>query len=138
MGKREDKSSAPSSKELPVGFEFPPTSYELGDSFVTKYLEAVEEKADFLKLQVVPPLGVAACAMTAMTQSFTAPPGTIHASQEFEFLKLVPTGSKISCGGKILQKLERGRLNLVVLEMNVLDQSGEKVMTGKATIAMPS
>jgi acyl dehydratase len=135
--KEKENSSPLSFKQLPIGFEFPPTSYELSESIVAKYLEAVDESADFLTLGVVPPLAIAACAMTALAQSFTVPPGSIHASQELEFLKPVPIGSKVSCGGRIAQKLARGSLNLIMLEINVTDEDGERVLTGKATIAAP-
>lgn len=135
--KEKENSSPLSFKQLPVGFKFPPTSYELSESIVAKYLEAVDESADFLTLGVVPPLAIAARAMTALAQSFTVPPGSIHASQELEFLKPVPIGSKVRCGGRIAQKLARGSLNLVMLEINVTDEDGEQVLTGKATIAAP-
>jgi hypothetical protein len=136
---KERKQSSPLSfKQLPVGFEFPPTSYELTETAIVKYLEAVGEETDFLTSGIVPPLAIAACALTALSQSFTVPPGSIHASQELEFLKMVPIGASVSCGGKIAQKLERGSLNLVILEINVLNKAGEKVLTGKATIAAPN
>ena len=135
----EGKQSSPLSfKQLPVGFEFPPTSYQLTQPVIAKYLEAVGETSDLLTSGIVPPLAIAACAMTALSHSFTVPPGSIHASQELEFLRVVPIGTSISCGGKIAQKLERGSLNLVILEINVTNQAGEKVMTGKATIAAPN
>lgn len=136
---KERKQSSPLSfKQLPVGFEFPPISYELTEPVIGKYLEAVGEETDLLTSGIVPPLAIAACAMTALSQSFTVPPGSIHASQELEFLKMVPIGASISCGGKIAQKVERGSLNLVILEINVMNQAGEKVLTGKATIAAPN
>jgi acyl dehydratase len=135
--KEKENSSPLSFKQLPVGFEFPATSYELSESIIAKYLEAVDESADFLTLGIVPPLAIAACAMTALAQSFTVPPGSIHASQELEFLKPVPIGSRVSCGGRIAQKLTRGSLNLVMLEIKVTDEDGEQVLSGKATIAAP-
>jgi len=138
MKDKEGNSSPVSFEQLSVGFEFPSISYELSESVIAKYLEAVGEQPDFLKSGIVPPLAIAACAMTVLSQSFTVPPGSIHASQELEFLKLVPIGATISCGGRIAQKLERGRLNLLVIEMNALNQDKEKVLTGKATIAVPS
>ena len=136
--KEKENGSPLSFKQLPVGFEFPPTSYELTETLIAKYLEAVDEETDFLAAGTVPPLSIAACAMTALSQSFTVPPGSIHASQELEFLKPVPIGARVSCGGRIAQKLERGRLNLIVLEISVLDEDGEKVLAGKATIAAPN
>ena len=137
MKNKESNGSPVSLKQLPIGYEFPSVSYELSVSVITKYLEAVGGQPDVLKSGIVPPLAIAACTMTASSQSFTVPPGSIHASQELEFLKLVPIGTTISCSGKIAQKLGRGRLNLIVLEINALNQEGEKALTGKATIAAP-
>lgn len=125
-------------EELAVGYEFPATNYELSQPLIARYLEAVGGQQYFLTSGVVPPLAIAAYAMTALSQSFSVPPGSIHASQEFEFLKLVPIGSTVSCGGKIVQKVQRGRLYLVVLEINALNQDKEKVLSGKATIAVPT
>lgn len=138
MGNKENNSSPASLKELPIGYQFPPIRYELTKSVVAKYLDAVGERQDFLKLGIVPPLAIAACAMTALSQSFAVPPGSIHASQELEFLKIVPVGVTISCGGRIAHRLERGRLNLVSIEISALDQGEQEVLTGKATVAMPN
>jgi acyl dehydratase len=120
-----------------MGHEFPSVSYELSEPVITKYLDAVGESRDFLVSGVVPPLAIAACAITALSNSFAVPPGTIHAAQELEFLKVVPIGSVIKCGGRIANKLERGRLNLISIEINAIDQDEEKVLNGKATIAVP-
>ena len=138
MENRESSSSPQSLSELPVGTEFPPTILQLSESHISKYLEAIDDSIDFLSLGLVPPLILAACANTALTKSFTAPPGTIHVSQYFEFLKSVAIGDTVSCRGVIAQKLERGRLNLIVLEINILDQNGDRVLHGKATITVPN
>jgi len=124
-------------EQLAVGQEFPPTTYELSESVISKYVEAVGGQQDLLTSGIVPPLAIGAYAMNALSQSFSVPSGSIHASQEFEFLKLVPIGTTITCGGKIAQKVERGRLNLLVLEINALNQDKEKVLSGKATIVIP-
>jgi len=121
-------------EELSVGYEFPATSYELSSSLVTKYLEAVDNSGN----NFVPPLAVAARAMTAMTQSLSLPPGTIHASQDFEFFKLVPIGSVVSCQAKVVRNLARGQMRMLVLELNVFDQKEQKVQSGKATIILPA
>jgi len=125
-------------EQLIVGYEFPSTTYQLSESVISKYLEAVGGQQYFLTSGIVPPLAIAAYAMSALSQSFTVPPGSIHASQEFEFLKLVPIGATVSCGGKIAQKVQRGKLHLVVLEITALNQDKEKVLSGKATIAVPN
>lgn len=124
-------------EQLAVGHEFPPATYQLSESVISKYVEAVGGQQDFLTSGIVPPLAIGAYAMNVLSQSFSIPPGSIHASQEFEFLKAVPIGTTITSSGKIAQKVERGRLNLVVLEINALNQDKEKVLTGKATVAIP-
>ena len=123
--------------QLAVGYEVPSTSYELSKSVIGKYLEAVGGQQHFLTEGIVPPLAMAAYAMTALSQSFSVPKGAIHAAQELEFLKSVPIGTTISCSGKVVQKVQRGPLYLLVLEINALNQDKEKVLSGKATVAVP-
>jgi acyl dehydratase len=123
--------------QLTVGYEFPSTNYELSQAVVGKYLEAVGGQQRFLTEGTVPPLAMGAYAMTALSQSFSVPKGAIHAAQELEFLKSVSIGTTISCSGKVVQKVQRGPLYLLVLEINALNQDKEKVLSGKATVAVP-
>lgn len=122
-------------EELTPGYEFPPTTYELDASFVSKYREAVDGTADGF----VPPLAITACAIAAMTKSVPLPPGTIaiHASQELEFFKPVPIGTTIECHIGLAQKIARGKMSMLVLELEILDKGKEKVQSGRATIALP-
>ena len=123
-------------EELIPGYEFPPTSYELSASLVSKYLQAVNSAGDGF----VPPLAITACVIATMAGSFSLPPDTvaIHASQELEFFKLVPIGSIIECHTRVTRKITRGKMSMLVLELDILDQSKEKVQSGKATIALPT
>ena len=123
-------------EELTPGYKFPPATYELSASFVSKYLKAVDSAG----VGFVPPLAITACAIAAMTQSVPLPPGTIaiHASQELEFFKLVPIGATIECHIGVAQKIARGKMSMLILELEVLDKGKEKVQSGKATIALPA
>jgi hypothetical protein len=135
----EGRSKTPVSfEELTPGYEFPPTSYELSTSLISKYLRAVDSP-DELKVfgGFVPPLAIAAYAMVAMTGSLLLPPGVIHASQEFEFFKLVPIGAVVNCQAKVVRKLTRATMRMLVLELDVFDASKEKVQSGKATMVLP-
>jgi acyl dehydratase len=122
-------------EELTPGYRFPPATYELSASFVSKYSRAVDGGGDGF----VPPLAVTACAIAAMTKSVPLPSGTIaiHASQELEFLKLVPIGATIECQMKVAQKIARGKMSMLILELEIFDKGKEKVQWGKATIALP-
>jgi len=121
-------------EDLTPGYEFPPASYKLTSSFVSQYIKAVDSSGD----EFVPPLAIAACAMSAMAESVSFPPGTIHASQELEFFKLVPVGTVINCQAKVVRKLARTMMRMLVLELNVLDENKERVQSGKATIILPA
>ena len=123
-------------EELIPGYKFPPATYELSASLVSKYLKAVDSAGDGF----VPPLAITACAIAAMTGSLSLPPGTIaiHASQELEFFKLVPIGATIECHTRVAQKITRGKMSMLILELEVLDKGKEKVQSGKATIALPT
>jgi hypothetical protein len=123
-------------EELIPGYEFPPATYELSASFVSKYLKAVDSEGDGF----VPPLAITACAIAAMTGSFSIPSDTIaiHASQELEFFKLVPIGVTIECHTRVAQKIARGKMSMLILELEVFDKGKEKVQSGRATIALPT
>jgi len=123
-------------EELIPGYKFPTATYELSASLVSKYLKAVDSAGDGF----VPPLAITACAIAAMTGSFSLPSGTIviHASQELEFFKLVPIGATIECHIGVAQKITRGKMSMLILEFEVLDKGNEKVQSGRATIALPT
>ena len=121
-------------EKLPLGYEFPPVSHELNSSVVSKYVEAVGGQ-DSLTAEFVPPLAVAAYTIAAMSDSLILP-GVIHASQDLEFFKLVPIGTRIECHSKVAQKLDRGKMHLLAIEFNVFDQDREKVQSGKATLVL--
>jgi hypothetical protein len=123
-------------EELTQGYKFPPATYELNVSLVSKYLKAVDGAGDGF----VPPLAITACAMAAMTGSFSLPAGTmvIHAAQELEFFKLVPIGATIECHSEVARKITRGKMSMLILELEVFDKGKEKVQSGRATIALPT
>ena len=121
-------------KELVAGHEFPPVSYELSATLVSKYIEAVDCSTD----ENVPPLAIGACAMTAISGSLSLPGGVIHASQEFEFFKLVPIGTTVSCQSRVARKITRSSMDMLVLELDVFNEDKEKVQSGKATIVLPA
>ena len=120
--------------ELIPGYEFPPSSYELDDAIISKYLKAVESPAQ----EYIPPLAIAAYAMKSMIDSLALPPGSIHASQEFEFIRPVSIGTSITCNARVDRKIARSRMNMLVLEIAVFNQKEEKVQSGKTTIVLPA
>ncbi|MEA3442587.1 MAG: MaoC family dehydratase [Chloroflexota bacterium] len=121
-------------EELTPGYEFPAVNYELSASLISRYLKAVDSVGG----EFVPPLAIAAYAMTAMTNFLSVPSGAIHASQELEFFKLVPVGSQVKCQAKVARKIARSQIRMLVLELNVWDQHNEKVQLGRAMVVLPT
>jgi acyl dehydratase len=124
--------------QLTAGFEFPPQSYVLDEAAVALYLEATQD-TDILFQQegLVPPMAVTAFAMSALSQSISMPSGTIHVSQELNFVKLVKVNDTITCLSKVSRKVERGGLRLMNTDITVINQNNETVLTGKVGFVLP-
>ena len=77
-------------RQIEAGYEFPPASYKLDSSMVAAYLKATGETSRlFQHTGLVPPMAIAACAMAALSERISIPPGTIHVSQKIEFIEWV-------------------------------------------------
>jgi acyl dehydratase len=123
---------------LQVGFEFPARSYRLDAAAVNLYLKAVGESSEMYQSgELVPPMAVTAFAMASLAQGATMPWGTIHVSQELDFLKLVKAGDTITCYSKVSRKVERGGLHLMNTDITVVNQNQEKVLSGRVGFILP-
>ena len=119
--------------ELTPGHEFPPVHYSLDPSLIEAYVEAVGATPR----AHVPPLAVAARAIASLGDLVALPAGTIHAAQEFEFHRLVPSGARMVCAATVARKLTRGVMRMLTLEMTISDESGVLVQKGRSTIVLP-
>lgn len=52
------------------------------------------------------------------------------------FSAITPVGAKLTCGGKVVEKLERNGERLVKLEIGVVDDKGEVKLSGDALVAL--
>jgi hypothetical protein len=124
--------------QLQVGFEFPAHSYQLEASAVALYLKAVGESSDFYRdSDLVPPMAVTAFAMASLAQGAAMPSGTIHVSQELDFLNLVKLGDTITCYSKVGRKLDRGGMHLMNTDITVVNQNQAKVLAGRVGFVLP-
>jgi acyl dehydratase len=140
LGKREIMSEPPKVEyyQLTAGFEFPPQSYVLDEKAVSLYLEATQENDILFRRDgLVPPMAVTAFAMSALSQSISMPSGTIHVSQELDFLKRVKVNDTITCLSKVSRKVERGGLRLMNTDITVVNQNRDTVLTGKVGFVLP-
>ncbi len=124
--------------QLEVGYEFPPSSYKLDSSMVTTYLKAVEDaSALYQDTVLVPPMAIAAHAMASLSESICLPPGTIHVSQEFEFIDAVSINDTLISYAKVSRKQSRGKFHLLIVDLNVVNQNQKAVLTGKTSFILP-
>lgn len=125
-------------EQLQEGQTFPPISYKLEDETVAGFLEATEDSTSLYRdSDLVPPMLLAARAMAAMMECVATPPGSIHVSQELEFLKTVIIGQTINCHAWIKRKQERGRLRVANVGLDVFNEAGEKVLTAGTSFMLP-
>ena len=124
--------------QIEAGYEFRPASYRLDSSMVSTYLKAVGETGSLYQTaNLVPPMAVAAYAMTALSDSISLPPGTIHVSQELEFIDIVSVGDTITCKAEVVRKQNRSRLHLMTVGLSVFNQNQKKVLAGKTSFVLP-
>ena len=123
---------------LEVGFQFPPIHHNIDAETASKYLKATTENSSlFQGSLLVPPLAVGAFALDSLSQSISLPPGSIHISQEFEFMDALHVGDTIVCMACISKKQERSKMCLLTVDINITNQKDVVVLMGKTTFMLP-
>ena len=124
--------------QLETGHEFSPISYRLDSSTVAIYCQAVGETSSlYQNTELIPPMAVAAHALRVLLQSISLPPGTIHVSQELEFIETVTTKDTITSYAKVSRKQDRSKLHLLTVDFNVFNRDRKAVLAGKVTLILP-
>ncbi|UCH86135.1 MAG: MaoC family dehydratase [Dehalococcoidia bacterium] len=127
---------------LDKGHQFSGTSFVLDEETVARYLEAVEDEALLRLAQAVgkawvPPMAVAALALRSLMEEMTLPAGAIHGSQEFEFLRALEVGERITCRAWLSHRSQRAGWWILAVGMEGTDESGQPVLTGRLTVMVP-
>ncbi|MCJ7510566.1 MAG: MaoC family dehydratase [Dehalococcoidia bacterium] len=127
---------------LEKGHQFPATSFVLDEEAVARYVEAVEDEALARLAQVegkawVPPMAVAALALRSLMEEMVLPAGSIHASQELEFVRAVEVGERITCRAWLSHRSQWGGWWVLNVEMEGADESGRAVLAGRSTVMVP-
>ncbi len=125
-------------QDLKAGQEFPPAAFQVDSEIVADYLKAVEENnAIYQNTGLVPPMALAALALKALINTISMPPGTIHVSQEFEFIAAANTQDTLTSQAKVSRVQERGKLHLMTVDINVVNQEQKPVLAGKTSFVLP-
>ncbi len=88
--------------------------------------------------RLVPAMAVAALSLGGVINALQIPGGTLHAGQELVFLSAVPVGETLDCKATLVQNSTRGEWRFLVVQLDVEDGKGRKVMEGKSTIMVPA
>ncbi len=125
-------------QDLREGQEFPPAAFQVDPLTVADYLKAVEENNSLYEnTGLVPPMAVAALSLKALINAISMPPGTVHVSQEFEFMANVRTGDALTGHAIVSRVQERGKLHLINVDTSVLNQESKPVLRGKTGFILP-
>ena len=125
--------------DLPKGYRFPETSFELTAEGVARYLEAVQDpSALYLERGLAPPLAVAARALGALLGMVELPAGTLHTGQELDGHAGVPIGAALTLTGRIAQRSERVGLIISVIEFEVTPAGSAAAVAGRTTVLVPA
>ena len=126
---------------LTPGQEISNRTYKLDAEAVARYVEAVDDRSGLftqaVKPPLAPPMAVAALGLRGVVNDLAIPGGTLHAGQELEFRGAVGVGTALDCSATLAQNSVRGEWRFLVVELEVVDDAGLVVMTGKSTIIVP-
>jgi len=124
--------------QLVTGHGFAPSSYKLDSSVIATYLRAVgDTSSPYQDTGLVPPMAIAAYAMAALSDAICLPPGTIHVSQEFDFLRTASKDDTFTSNATVSKNQSRGKFHLLIVDINVINQHQEAVLAGKTSFILP-
>ena len=114
--------------------------YTLDDAAVTRYVNAVGDRSGLYETGdgVTPPMAVAALGLRGVVEDLRIPGGTLHTSQELEFLAGVAAGSELRCEADVMQNSVRGDRRFLVVDIRMDDADGRRVLNGKSTLVLPT
>ncbi len=124
--------------ELESGVELAPAVFTMDSSAVASYISAVRESSPLYRgTGLVPPVAVAARAMTALAGMIVLQPGTIHVGQEIEFLGTVRIGDTLTSRARVARNMKRGKFHILAFDITVFNQDQEEVLKGNTSFMLP-
>jgi|RhiMetdeSRZDD1v2_1073273.scaffolds.fasta_scaffold285142_3 acyl dehydratase len=121
---------------LPKGHEFAPKTLKLKPEWVAEYRAAVADENT--PSSIVPPLALATLTLRSLLEQAALPRGAIHVSQELISFKAVKPGDAVVAKARIGSKGERAGWVLLAVELEVAEEAGDTVTSGRATITFPA
>ncbi|MFC1953710.1 MaoC family dehydratase N-terminal domain-containing protein [Chloroflexota bacterium] len=124
--------------QIEAGYEFPPGDYKVDSSTASVFLEAVEYTGPLYQdTGLVPPMAVAASALATLSRTISLPPGSIHVSQELEFVTIVNVNDSLTSYTRVNRVQQRGKIHLLTVDFDVRNQYQKTVLTAKTSFILP-
>ena len=125
-------------EKLITGYEFEPSCFRIDGDSMQKYLDAVDgEKSIYEKDNIVPPMSIAALAMTAMAEGLSMPPGAVHVSQDIQFLNTVRIDEELTSYARVNRIVKRGKIHMLSIGINVVNDKNISVLAGETSFILP-
>ena len=125
-------------EKLIAGYEFEPSGFRIDEESMRKYLDAVDsDKNIYKKDNIVPPMSIAALAMTAMAEGLSMPPGAIHVSQDIQFINPVGIDENLTSFARVNRIVKRGKIHMLSIGIKVANDKNIPVLEGETNFILP-
>ena len=125
-------------RALPVGYEFPRSTFRIDSRRIDSYRKAVQEPENAaLGPDSVPPMAIAAAALGSLAERASFPFGSIHLTQELDFKTPVRCEELLICRGKLLARKDLRDIHLLTFGVDVYNQRDQLVLAGKTGLVLP-
>ena len=125
-------------EKLTTGYEFEPSAFRIDRNSTGKYLDAVDgDKSLYEKDNIVPPMSIAALAMTAMAEGLSMPPGAVHVSQDIQFLGTVRFDEELTSFTRVNRIVKRGKIHMLSIGINVINDKNISVLAAETSFILP-
>jgi hypothetical protein len=121
--------------DLPKGHEFASQTFEVTPAWVAEYRAAVNDETS--PSSTVPPLALVALTFQSLLEQAALPDGAIHVSQELSSFRAVEQGESVVAKARIGTRGERAGWVLMGVELEVTEEAGDTIVSGRATITFP-
>ena len=122
-----------------MGVPYPEKKFKVTEEAVKAYLAAVEDDTPlYFEEQLVPPAYAAVFTRWEALTGEQLEDGTVHAKQEFHYLKPIHWDEMLTLRGQVKDKKEKRGLRFVVQQVEAFNEAGELAVQCEITIILPA
>ena len=123
---------------LARGHAFPSASLTLTRAEVDAYLDAVgHDVVPAISRACVPPVATAAFALRELLAVFDLPGGSVHTSEEVDWVRPARIDELLRCESTVVQASDRQGYRFATIEQRLVDTTGQAIMIARSSIMSP-